>query len=190
MARIETVTSRLSPFAVLRSRLETPERLSDVPPPLLNVPGAPSSQPVCLVAHAHPFLVRDQRLAMAVDLLAASRRPLQRLLQECSFSEWENIALFLDDGTTEAVRWAGGLGFLLEELGISQVLDLQVGARLLVLSPYDMVCKFVDYASVLRIGFVDRSMCHTHGGTATRRWHVDITADAETGHSTDILRSM
>lgn len=66
---------------------------------------------------------------MAVDLLAASRRPLQRLLHDCSFSEWENIALFLDGGSTEAVRWAGGLGFVLEELGISQVLDLQVGVR-------------------------------------------------------------
>ena len=64
---------------------------------------------------------------MTVDLLAASRRPLQRLLHDCSFSEWENIALFLDGGSTEAVRWAGGLGFVLEELGISQVVDLQVG---------------------------------------------------------------
>lgn len=64
---------------------------------------------------------------MAVDLLAASRRPLERLLHECSFSQWENIALFLDEGATEAVRWAGGLGFVLEELGISQILDLQVG---------------------------------------------------------------
>lgn len=64
---------------------------------------------------------------MAVDILAASRRPLERLLHECSFSQWENIALFLDEGATEAVRWAGGLGFVLEELGISQILDLQVG---------------------------------------------------------------
>ncbi|CAM9353211.1 unnamed protein product, partial [Ectocarpus sp. 13 AM-2016] len=65
---------------------------------------------------------------MAVDLLAASRRPLERLLHECSFSQWENIALFLDEGATEAVRWAGGLGFVLEELGISQILDLQAFA--------------------------------------------------------------
>lgn len=63
---------------------------------------------------------------MVVDLLAAIRRPLQRLLQDCCFSEWENIALFLDGGATEAVRWAGGLGFVLEELGISLVVDLQV----------------------------------------------------------------
>ncbi|CBN74503.1 hypothetical protein Esi_0028_0118 [Ectocarpus siliculosus] len=65
---------------------------------------------------------------MAVDLLAASRRPLERLLHECSFSQWENIALFLDEGATEAVRWAGGLGFVLEELGISHILDLQAFA--------------------------------------------------------------
>ncbi|CAN0536670.1 unnamed protein product, partial [Ectocarpus sp. 12 AP-2014] len=65
---------------------------------------------------------------MAVDLLAASRRPLERLLHECSFSQWESIALFLDEGATEAVRWAGGLGFVLEELGISQILDLQAFA--------------------------------------------------------------
>lgn len=63
---------------------------------------------------------------VAVDLLAAVRRPLQRLLHDCCFSEWENIALFLDGGATEAVRWAGGLGFVLEELGISLVVDLQV----------------------------------------------------------------
>lgn len=63
---------------------------------------------------------------MVADLLAASRRPLQNLLRDCRFSEWENIALFLDGGATEAVRWAGGLGFVLEELGISLVLDLQV----------------------------------------------------------------
>lgn len=80
---------------------------------------------------------------MALDLLAASRRPLQRLLHECSFSEWENIGLFLDDGTTEAVRWAGGLGFVLEELGISQVLDLQVGARLLVHLSHAVMCEFI-----------------------------------------------
>lgn len=61
-----------------------------------------------------------------MNLLAASRRPLQKLLHDCSFSEWENIALFVDDGATEAVRWAGGLGFVLEELGISLVFDLQV----------------------------------------------------------------
>lgn len=63
---------------------------------------------------------------MVVDLLAASRRPLQRLLHDCRFSEWENIALFLDSGATEAVRWAGGLGYVLLELGISVVVDLQV----------------------------------------------------------------
>lgn len=66
---------------------------------------------------------------MAVDLLAASRRPLERLLHDCPFPEWENIALFVDGGSTEALRWAGGLGFVLEERGICQVLDLQVGAR-------------------------------------------------------------
>lgn len=66
-----------------------------------------------------------------VDLLAAIRRPLQRLLHDCCFSEWENIALFLDGGATEAVRWAGGLGFVLEELGISLVVDLQVPTHLL-----------------------------------------------------------
>lgn len=66
---------------------------------------------------------------MGVDLLAAVRRPLQRLLHDCCFSEWENIALFLDCGATEAVRWAGGLGFVLEELGISLVVDLQVCLR-------------------------------------------------------------
>lgn len=63
---------------------------------------------------------------MTIDILSASRRPLQRLLHDCRFSEWENIALFLDGGATEAVRWAGGLAFVLEELGISLVLDLQV----------------------------------------------------------------
>lgn len=63
---------------------------------------------------------------VGVDLLAATRRPLQRLLHDCHFSEWENVALFLDSGATEAVRVAGGLGFVLTELGISVVLDLQV----------------------------------------------------------------
>lgn len=66
---------------------------------------------------------------MSVDLLAASRRPWKRLLHDCPFPEWENIALFVDGGSAEALRWAGGLGFVLEELGISQVLDLQVGAH-------------------------------------------------------------
>lgn len=61
-----------------------------------------------------------------VDLLAALRRPLQRLLHDCSFLQWDNVALFVDGGATEATRWAGGLGFLLEELGISLVFDLQV----------------------------------------------------------------
>lgn len=83
---------------------------------------------------------------MAVDILAASRRPLQRLLHDCSFSEWENIALFLDGGSTEAVRWAGGLGFVLEELGISQVLDLQVGGRV----SRCCACKGSAYANIPR----------------------------------------
>lgn len=67
-----------------------------------------------------------KKQSMVVDLLAAVRRPLQRLLHDCCFSEWENIGLFLDGGATEAVRWAGGLGFVLEELGISLIVDLQV----------------------------------------------------------------
>lgn len=71
-------------------------------------------------------MTMGQALHGMVDLEYACRRPLQKLLQDCKFSEWENIALFLDSGATEAVRWAGGLGFLLQELGISLVLDLQV----------------------------------------------------------------
>lgn len=61
-----------------------------------------------------------------VDILVALRKPLQGLLHRCRFSEWENIALFVDEGAAEAIRWAGGLGFVLEELGISLVFDLQV----------------------------------------------------------------
>lgn len=79
------------------------------------------------IAESRPLLDKVTTAARTmVDLLAASRRPLQQLLRDCSFSEWENIALFLDGGATEGSRWAGGLGFLLEELGISLVLDLQV----------------------------------------------------------------
>ncbi|CAM9957760.1 unnamed protein product, partial [Discosporangium mesarthrocarpum] len=63
-----------------------------------------------------------------VDLLAAVRRPLESLPRDCPFSKWESLALFLDDGATEVVRWAGGVTFVLEELGISTVLDLQVFA--------------------------------------------------------------
>lgn len=78
------------------------------------------------VACYHGEFRTPKKQSMVVDLLAAVRRPLQRLLHDCCFSEWENIALFLDGGATEAVRWAGGLGFVLEELGISLVVDLQV----------------------------------------------------------------
>lgn len=60
------------------------------------------------------------------DLVEASRRPFRRLLHDCNFSDWGGIGLWLDEGATEAVRWAGGLNFLLEELGISLVFDLQV----------------------------------------------------------------
>lgn len=60
------------------------------------------------------------------DLVAASRRPLQRLPQECCFTAWENIGLWLDEGATEAVRWAGGLDYVLQDLCVSFVLDLQV----------------------------------------------------------------
>ncbi|CAM9402213.1 unnamed protein product [Choristocarpus tenellus] len=63
-----------------------------------------------------------------LDLLSSARRPLQNLLKDCPFSEWEGLALFLDDGATEAVRWAGGIPFVLDELGISTVLDLQIFA--------------------------------------------------------------
>lgn len=86
--------------------------------------------PLCAVVlevHGQPAIVQENCI-MAVDLIAASRRPLERLLHKCPSREWENIALFVDGGSTEALRWAGGMGFVLEELGISQVLDLQVGA--------------------------------------------------------------
>ena len=60
----------------------------------------------------------------AMDLHQYVRRPFEVLRGEGVFGKRKNTTLILDESATEAVRWVGGLNFLLGEIEAKEVLDL------------------------------------------------------------------